>query len=706
MSTNINFNKKLGLKGGSLITLPTSSTPSFSNVNSFLFDGVDEKMFSTANYTELNGSTNFSVSFWLKPIDSNDGLVFRFGTQGSTNRLACIYYPSLEIVIISFGTSSYYYRSVNGSIPLNQWSHIVYTYDGTQSRYNRPEIYVNGVLSQGTNNGVINSQSYFDGTLELGGTGTSGQQNFGNNYIDEFAVWNSTTLTQTQANELYNSGTPSNLNNIASGLTSPTTWFRMGEEATWNGFTWTMTDVNGGTVLRAANMQESSRTTDVPPNPFVNTKSILLDGVDDYVSIPSISFSGEFTISAWVKFTTLSSAEANIINTGTSNSNRVGVYSSTSFQVKATGTNVYFNETGGNDFVTNQWQHVLVTRDSSNNMSVFRNGSSFGSSITLSNTLTLDSIFRFKSTQYALGSCDELALWSSDQSANVSTIYNGGVPNDLTSLSPLIWFRMGDNATWNGATWTMTSVGTDTRIARSINMVEANRTTDVPTASTFANTKSILLDGVDDFVDIGNPSNLSSITSISISAWFKTTDSVGSLVIVGSDSSTQGRRYVLRTHNSSGIKLRFFSFYANGPYNDIIGTTNINDGQWHHVLAINNGTNLKIYVDGVLDNSNTDGNLINTTFATPNINIGRRSYSGVEGYFDGSIDEVAIWSNDQSANASAIGGTIPTDLSAYNPLGWWRCGDGDTSPTLTDNGSGGNDGTMTNFTTFSTDVPT
>jgi hypothetical protein len=65
-----------------------------------------------------------------------------------------------------------------------------------------------------------------------------------------------------------------------------------------------------------------------------------------------------------------------------------------------------------------------------------------------------------------------------------------------------------------------------------------------------------------------------------------------------------------------------------------------------------------------------------------------------------------IWSSDQSANASAIGGTIPTDLSTYNPISWWRCGDGDTAPTLTDNGSGGNDGTMTNFTTFSTDVPT
>jgi hypothetical protein len=205
-----------GTQGGG-----TPTPPPFSNVNSFLFDGVDEKMFSTANYTEINGAQNFSVSFWLKPIDSNDGLVFRFGTQGSANRLACIYYPSLEIVIISFGTSSYYYRSVNGSIPLNQWSHIVYTYDGTQSRYNRPEIYVNGVLSQGANSGVTATSSTFDGTLELGGTGTSGQQNFGNNYIDEFAVWNSTTLTQTQANELYNGGTPSDLNNITSGLAQP-----------------------------------------------------------------------------------------------------------------------------------------------------------------------------------------------------------------------------------------------------------------------------------------------------------------------------------------------------------------------------------------------------------------------------------------------------------------------------------------------------
>ena len=82
----------------------------------------------------------------------------------------------------------------------------------------------------------------------------------------------------------------------------------MGEDlAVWNGLTWTMTDVNGGTVLRAANMQESSRTTDVPTaSSFSNTKSILLDGVDDYVDCGTGLGNSQgtitnFSVSMWIK---------------------------------------------------------------------------------------------------------------------------------------------------------------------------------------------------------------------------------------------------------------------------------------------------------------------------------------------------------------------------------------------------------------------
>ena len=478
-----------------------SATPSFSNVNSFLYDGVDEKMFSTANYTELNGSTNFSISFWLKPIDSNDGIVFRFGKQGSTSRLACIYYPSVEIIIISFGTSSYYYRSVNGSIPLNQWSHIVYTYNGALSRYNRPEIYVNGVLSQGTNSGVTSSQSNFDGTLELGGTGTSGQINFGNNYIDEFAVWNSTTLTQTQANELYNSGTPSDLNNIASGLAQPTTWFRMGEEATWNGLTWTMTDVNGGTVLRAANMQESSRTTDVPSaSSFTNTKSILLDGVDDYVAVAdadNLSFGDSvndspFSISVWVNMDDASKFRIITKAGGGTNDNEYALFTSSSdqlfLQLYDSNTSIKRNRYYTTPLTSfeGQWIHIVATysgvggSNAQNGIKLYLNGNrvddasgTLGSYVSMHNTTAPLEIGKLTTT-YTNGLIDELSVFNSELSqTDVTNIYNLGIPNDISSLSPLSWWR------FEGTGTTATDSGSGGNNGTLTNGV--TRSTDVPT---------------------------------------------------------------------------------------------------------------------------------------------------------------------------------------------------------------------------------
>lgn len=45
---------------------------------------------------------------------------------------------------------------------------------------------------------------------------------------------------------------------------------------------------------------------------------------------------------------------------------------------------------------------------------------------------------------------DELAIWGSDQSANVATVYNSGAPDDLSLLGtpPDHWWRMGDGDTY------------------------------------------------------------------------------------------------------------------------------------------------------------------------------------------------------------------------------------------------------------------
>ena len=209
------------------------------------------------------------------------------------------------------------------------------------------------------------------------------------------------------------------------------------------------------------------------------------------------------------------------------------------------------------------------------------------------------------------GNIDELALFNSALSqSDVTSIYNNGEPQSLDAYSPLDWFRMGDNATWNGATWTMTSVGADTRIARSINMVEANRTTDVPTLP--FSTKSILLDGVDDYVNVADADNLSfgngtTDSAFSISAWVKMTDATRFRVV----SKLNGSNAEYAFFTSAADQL-YFVLYDNTTSNRISRYTSSAltsyEGTWIHLAATYNGSGilrgLKIYLNNTrIDNT-------------------------------------------------------------------------------------------------------
>ena len=129
-------------------------------------------------------------------------------------------------------------------------------------------------------------------------------------------------------------------------------------------------------------------------------------------------------------------------------------------------------ETANNSVPTNGWSHVLITYDGGTT------GSSSGSindyygrfaiyiNGTLQNTSNSHSNFgytgsisgsnlrvgRYTSGNFMRNSCkvDELAIWDSDQSANVTTIYNSGAPFDLSTLGaqPKHWWRMGDGDTF------------------------------------------------------------------------------------------------------------------------------------------------------------------------------------------------------------------------------------------------------------------
>lgn len=179
---------------------------------------------------------------------------------------------------------------------------------------------------------------------------------------------------------------------------------------------------------------------------FSNTKSIELDGVDDYVDLSSaLVFSGEFSLSVWTKPNTLTNAFAQFVGSESTNTDFIAIFSAQALQIKLGNVTTYITTSVGvNNFVTNQWQHVLVTRDASNNVTAYRNGAQFGSSVVNSGTTNFEVIGRRNTTRYS-GYLDEIAVWNSDQSANASTL--GASPIDLNIYSPVGWWRCGDGDT-------------------------------------------------------------------------------------------------------------------------------------------------------------------------------------------------------------------------------------------------------------------
>ena len=234
--------------------------------------------------------------------------------------------------------------------------------------------------------------------------------------------------------------------------------------------------------------------------------------------------------------------------------------------------------------------------------------------------------------------------------------------------------------------------------------------------SSFSNTKSIELDGIDDYVEVADADNLSfgngtTDLPFSISAWVNMTDATRFRIVFKADNTTGNNEYGFFCDASDRINFILYDSTLSvtiGRYYNI-GLTSY-QGTWIHLSATYDGsgssTGLKIYLNGSRVD-NTDSNSGSYT-AMHNGNAPLEIGKFLTNRSNGLMDEISIFDVELSASdvTTIYNSGVPNDISSLSPVSWWRCGDGDTSPTLTDNGSGGNDGTMTNFSTFSTDVPT
>jgi hypothetical protein len=209
----------------------------------------------------------------------------------------------------------------------------------------------------------------------------------------------------------------------------------------------------------------------------------------------------------------------------------------------------------------------------------------------------------------------------------------------------------------------------------------------------FVNTKSLLFDGVDEYVSLGSDSSLGITGAFTFSCWIKTT-STATDTILHKGTTIANSDYYLRKTATSGIL--YFLMNRSGSF-AVSSTGRVDDGLWHHIAVVFiPSTSIKIYIDGVEDGSNTANVPASMDNTYTNGYIG--TVAGASHYFNGNIDEPALFNSDKTAQISSFynSGT-PTDLSAESGLvSYWRNGDGDTYPTITDT-IGVNNGTMTNM---------
>lgn len=151
---------------------------------------------------------------------------------------------------------------------------------------------------------------------------------------------------------------------------------------------------------------------------------------------------------------------------------------------------------------------------------------------------------------------------------------------------------------------------------------------------------AIVFDGTNDFVDLTYPYSVPIAASgnavRSMFTWVRTT-STGNQAFISTGTAANSQSFNLVKYGSYiGVMGYNNDYYPSTGNAGIL----ITDGVWHYIGVTFDGTNLRMYVDGILDN--TSGTLTYSTTGQNNF-IGKSSHTGNENYTNGSMGMVHVY---------------------------------------------------------------
>ena len=140
-----------------------------------------------------------------------------------------------------------------------------------------------------------------------------------------------------------------------------------------------------------------------------------------------------------------------------------------------------------------------------------------------------------------------------------------------------------------------------------------------------------------DYIDFNNSNHVTG-NYFSISVWIKTT-STGVTQTIYRKRPTE---IYMRVSTDNKI------YFTGGGALGLVSTSTVTNGNWHHIVGVIDNGDIMLYIDSSLENNDTDAGSISG--GTDYLRIGRNG--AYLDYFNGIIDEVAIWSI--ALNATAV----------------------------------------------------
>lgn len=198
-------------------------------------------------------------------------------------------------------------------------------------------------------------------------------------------------------------------------------------------------------------------------------------------------------------------------------------------------------------------------------------------------------------------------------------------------------------------------------------------------------------DGSNDLVDVGIlPSNIwNSDFTIETYAKFNNFSNFGG--VFSNFSTTNGG---IAIHQQTTGEVSFIvGINSSGGNYDQVSSTALQAGLWYHITAVKRGSDIEIYINGILNSTTTS----NRTVPNNQIYIGRRYMNNPSWVHNGNIDEIKIWST--ALSQTEIRDWMCKKVTSSHPqycnlVSYYRC-DSASGTVLTDY-AGSNDGTLIN----------